>query len=127
METSTQIYVTEANVQDEPVLWLMLTFAAWMGSGGEEQIADAQSDPSFSTDVTEWGTKKGDLGVNPRDGFREVLGAAWPRFGGAEGLYKLANMKVPELATPDISQARRRGVGSILMKYLIELARLCYP
>jgi hypothetical protein len=41
METSTQIYVTEANVQDEPVLWLMLTFAAWMRSGGEEQIADA--------------------------------------------------------------------------------------
>ena len=40
-EASTQVYVTAHNIQDEPVLWLMLTFAAWMGSRGEEQIADA--------------------------------------------------------------------------------------
>ena len=40
MEPSTQIYVTEANVQDEPVLRLKLTFTASIGSGGEGPIAD---------------------------------------------------------------------------------------
>jgi GNAT superfamily N-acetyltransferase len=67
------------------------------------------------------------LGVIPRAGFGDGLGAAWLRFGGADGLHKLENKKVPQLATADISQARRRGVGSILIKHLIELARLCYP
>jgi hypothetical protein len=74
MEANTQIFVTAAKAQDEPVLWLMLTFAAWMGSGGEEQIAHARSDPNLSTYVAEWGTKRGDLGVVARDGFGEVLG-----------------------------------------------------
>jgi hypothetical protein len=41
MEPSTQVYVTAASVQDEPVLWLMLTFTVSIGSGGEEPIADA--------------------------------------------------------------------------------------
>lgn len=66
------------------------------------------------------------MGVIAQDGFGEGLGAAWLHVGGAERPYKQVNKKEPELVTADISQARRRGVGSILMKYLIELARLCY-
>jgi ribosomal protein S18 acetylase RimI-like enzyme len=127
VETNTQVYVTTAKVQDEPVLWLMLTFAAWMGSGGEEQIAHARSDPYLSTYVSEWGTKSGDLGVIARDGFGEVLGAAWLRLGSSEGPYKLGDKQVPELAMAVIPQARRQGVGSVLMKNLIELARPYYP
>lgn len=127
METSFQVSVTAATVQDEPVLWLMLTYAAWMGSGGEEQIVDAQSDPYLSSYVSEWGTKRGDLGVIARDGFGEAIGAAWLRLGGAQGSYKLGDQQVPELATAVIPRARRRGVGSVLMRNLIESARLYYP
>jgi ribosomal protein S18 acetylase RimI-like enzyme len=127
METNTQINVTTAKVQDEPVLWLMLTFAAWMGSGGEEQIAHARSDPYLSDYVSEWGTRRGDLGVIARDEFGEALGAAWLRLSSAERPYKLGNMQVPELAMAVIPQARRRGVGSALMKRLIDLASPCYP
>jgi len=126
METNTRVYLTTANAQDESVLWLMLTFAAWMGSGGEEQIADARSNPYLSTYVSEWGTKRGDLGVIARDGSGKVLGAAWLRLGSAEGPYKLGDMELPELATAVIPQARRRGVGTMLMKHLIDLVRPCY-
>jgi len=127
MEANTQIYVTAAKAQDEPVLWLMLTFAARMESGGEEQIAHARSDPYLSTYVSEWGTKRGDLGVVARDGFGEVLGAAWLRLGSAEGPYKLGDKQVPELATAVMPQARRRGVGTVLMKHLIESAMPYFP
>jgi GNAT superfamily N-acetyltransferase len=127
MVTNSQIYVTAATVQDEPVLWRMLTFAASMGSGGEKQIAHARSDPYLSSYVSEWGTKRGDLGVIARDGLGEVLGAAWLRLGDAVGPYKLADQQVPELATAVIPQARRRGVGSILIKHLLASARLDYP
>lgn len=122
MEANTQIYVTTAKAQDEPVLWLMLTFAAWMGSGGEEQIAQARSDPYLSTYVSEWGTKNGDLGVVARDGGGEVLGAAWLRLGRGEGPFKLGDKQVPELATAVMPHARRQGVGTVLMNHLIELA-----
>ncbi|MFN7898145.1 MAG: GNAT family N-acetyltransferase [Synechococcaceae cyanobacterium] len=98
-----------------------------MGSGGEEQIAHARSDPYLSSYVSGWGSKKGDLGVIARDGFGDVLGAAWLRLGGAEGPYKLGDKQVPELATAVIPQARRRGVGSVLIKHLIASARSSYP
>ncbi|MFN9624517.1 MAG: GNAT family N-acetyltransferase [Cyanobacteriota bacterium] len=127
METNTQIHLQAATVQDESVLWLMLTFAAWMESGGEEQIAQARSDPYLSTYVSGWGARKGDLGVIARDGIGEVLGAAWLRLGGADGPFNLGEKQVPELATAVVPQARRRGVGSAMMKHLIELARPCYP
>lgn len=126
-ETNTQVYVTEAKVEDEPVLWRMLTFAAWMGSDGEEQMAQARSDPYLRTYVSEWGTKRGDLGVIARDRLGEALGATWLRLGSTEGPYKLGDEEVPELATAVIPEARRRGVGSVLMKRLIESARPYYP
>jgi ribosomal protein S18 acetylase RimI-like enzyme len=127
MTTNTQIHVTEAKVEDEPVLWLMLTYAAGMGSGGEEQISQARSDPYLSSYVANWGTKRGDLGVVAREGEGKVLGATWLRLGNAEGPYKLGDDQVPELATAVIPQARNQGVGSVLMKHLIELARPNYP
>jgi GNAT superfamily N-acetyltransferase len=120
MEANTQIDRSMASAQDEPVLWLMLTFAASMGSGGEEQIVRAQSDPYLSTYVSGWGTKKGDLGVVARDGCGEVLGAAWLRLVCAEGPFKLGDREMPELAMAVLPQARRKGVGTVLMNHLIK-------
>jgi ribosomal protein S18 acetylase RimI-like enzyme len=127
METNTQTHLQAATVQDESVLWLMPTFAAWMESGGEEQIAQARSDPYLSTYVSGWGARKGDLGVIARDGIGEVLGAVWLRLGGADGPLNLGDKHVPELATAVVPRARWRGVGTAMIKHLIELASPCYP
>jgi ribosomal protein S18 acetylase RimI-like enzyme len=127
MDAKTQIYVTAAEAEDEPVLWQMLTFAASMGSGGVEQVAHARSDPYLSTYVSEWGSKRGDVGVVARDRFGEVLGAAWLRLGSAGGQFKLGDQQVPELATAVVPQARGRGVGTVLMRHLIEAARPHFP
>ena len=121
-EDHTQIYMTPAEVQDEGVLWLMLTFAASMGKGGAEQVGRAQSDPYLKTYVSGWGLKKGDVGVVSRDELGNVLGAAWLRLGGDGGQFKLSDADVPELATAVIPAARGRGVGTVLMRRLIELA-----
>ena len=127
MDANPRIHVTTANAQDEPLLWLMLTFAASMGSGGVGQIAHAQSDPYLSTYVSQWGSKQGDVGVVARDGSGEALGAAWLRLGGAGGQFKLGDGQVPELATAVVPQARGRGVGTVLMQHLIEAARPHFP
>lgn len=116
------VYIMPAEVQDEAVLWLMLTYAASMGEGGAEQVATAQSDPFLMTYVSGWGLKKGDVGVVARDAPGNALGAAWLRLGGGGGQFKLSDDDVPELATAVIPAARGRGVGTALMKRLIALA-----
>ena len=109
------------------MLWLMLTDAASLGSRGEEQIAHARSDPDLRAHGSEWGTKKGDLGVVALDGLVAPIGAAWLRLDGAQGPYKLGDRQVPELAMAVIPPACRRRVGSRMMQHLIRAAKPHYP
>ncbi|MCB1954567.1 MAG: GNAT family N-acetyltransferase [Rhodocyclaceae bacterium] len=111
--------VSAAEPQDEPFLWLMLTYAASMGGGGEEQISVAQADPYLRTYVAEWGSRPGDLGVVARDGDGRNLGAAWLRLGGGGSAFKLSDSTVPELATAVVPDARGTGVGTAMMRRLI--------
>jgi ribosomal protein S18 acetylase RimI-like enzyme len=121
------IQVTAAGPADEPVLWLMLTYAASMGAGGVERIAEAQADPYLRTYVAGWGSKRGDLGVVARASSGEPIGAAWLRLGDGGGPFKLGDEATPELATAVTPGARGQGVGSLLMKALIEAARPHFP
>jgi ribosomal protein S18 acetylase RimI-like enzyme len=121
------IEVTPAGAGDEPVLWLMLTYAASMGAGGPERIAEAQADPYLRTYVAGWGSRPGDLGVVAREPSGEPIGAAWLRLGTGGGPFKLSDDETPELATAVTPHARGRGVGSLLMKTLIEAARPHFP
>jgi ribosomal protein S18 acetylase RimI-like enzyme len=126
--TMSAIELKAAEADDEAILWLMLTFAASMGAGGAEQIVVAKSDPYLRAYVEGWGSRKGDVGVVARDQDREPLGAAWLRLGGTGGgRFKLGDDEAPELATAVAPRARGQGVGTLMIKRLIEVARPQFP
>lgn len=127
MAEQQQIALVPAQKQDEPALWLMLTYAASMAEGGKAQVPAAKRDPYLKCYVEDWGTRPGDMGIIARNGAGECLGAAWVRLGGEGGQFKLGDERVPELATAVVPHARRRGIGRKMMEALIEAARGRYP
>ncbi len=114
--------ISPANAADAATLWLMLTYAASMGDGGPEQVAEAQADPCLRTYVDGWGTQAGDLGVIARDAGGRAIGAAWLRLSHRATPGRVAEPSVPELATGVLPEARGRGVGTRLLQSLIVLA-----
>jgi GNAT superfamily N-acetyltransferase len=117
-----QVQISPATAEDEEILWLMLTFAASMGSGGMEEVEKARSDPYLSTYVNDWGQQSGDVGVIARDHGGLPSGAAWLRLSHEEAELRVADQSVPELATAVLPHARGRGVGTRMMQALIQLA-----
>ena len=118
-----RIVLEDAKREDEASLWLMLTFAASMGAGGESEVARAKADEYLRSYVEAWGSRIGDIGVMARSESGEVLGAAWLRLGGDGGRFKLGDSAVPELATALVPSARGRGIGTMMMKRLVAVAR----
>ena len=113
---------------DEPTLWLMLTFAASMEHAGDETaIAQAQADEYLRGYVKHWGQQPGDLGIIARSAAGQALGAAWLRLGQKDGPFKVSNSQVPELAIAVLPEARDRGIGKAMMRHLIERARGQFP
>lgn len=117
-----QVQISPATAEDEEILWLMLTFAASMGSGGIEEVEEARSDPYLSTYVNDWGQQSGDVGVIARDPEGLPIGAAWLRVSHVEAEWRVADQSVPELATAVLPHARGRGVGTRMMQALIQRA-----
>jgi GNAT superfamily N-acetyltransferase len=117
-----QVQISPATAEDEEILWLMLTFAASMGSGGMEEVEKARSDPNLSTYVNDWGHQSGDIGIIARDPGGLPIGAAWLRLSHDEAEWRVADQSVPELATAVLPHARGRGVGTRMMQALIKLA-----
>jgi hypothetical protein len=79
MPSAQPFTISLATAEHEPVLWLMLTYAASMGEGGVGEIARAQADPYLRAYVEHWGLRAGDLGVVAHDRQNRPLGAAWLR------------------------------------------------
>ena len=115
-----------ATPADEDFLWLMLTYAATLGSGGADQVAAAKADGYLRCYVEAWGTRPGDLGVIARNAAGQPLGAAWLRLGESGGPFKLSDQTVPELATAVVPGARGKGVGTQLLTALCAHARPHY-
>ena len=110
-----------ATPSDEPFLWSMLAFAASL-AGGDDDVAAAKADPDLRGYVDGFG-RAGDFGVIAfrRD---EPLGAAWARLlVGEPHPSKVWTRDVPELAIATVPGMRGRGVGSVLLRSFLEMAR----
>ena len=107
-----------ATPDDAPLLWRMLTHAASM-EGAEDDVARAQADPELRGYVEGFG-RPGDLGVVAlREG--QAVGAAWLRLlVGEARATKVWTHEVPELAIAVMPDARSAGVGSVLLRALID-------
>jgi ribosomal protein S18 acetylase RimI-like enzyme len=120
-----EVKTRAATPADAPLLWQMLTFAASM-EGTAEDVAHVKHDPHLAEYVKGFG-RAGDLGVVAYAG-EETLGAAWLRLlHGEPNPMMVWTHDVPELAIALTPAARGRGVGTTLLRALIEAAADRYP
>jgi ribosomal protein S18 acetylase RimI-like enzyme len=114
-----------ATPADEPHLWQMLVFAASM-EGKPGDLERAKSEADLRRYVEGFG-RKGDLGV-VAVGREGVFGAAWLRLCSGDALSsQVWTHDVPELAIGIVPAGRGRGVGSLLLRTLIEASTGQYP
>lgn len=113
---------------DEPFLWQMLYYAAHMHEEVGKTVLDAMQNPTLALYVTGWG-RAGDLGfVAEIPATGELVGAAWVRLhqGEQKGYSQTAD-DTPELAIALLPKYLNQGIGTVLMRQLIEAARPHYP
>ena len=112
---------------DEPFLWEMLYYAAHMDEG-EEPLESAKTNPDLAPYVTNWGGT-GDVGVIAIYSTTEAkVGAAWARrMPRGSPLYDYADPSLPELAIAVRPESLGSGIGSALLRRLLEEARNVHP
>ncbi|MGB3671786.1 MAG: GNAT family N-acetyltransferase [Phormidesmis sp.] len=104
-------------IADEPTLWTMLMYAAH-----ESSLVAVKSNPALSRYVQAWG-RSGDLGAIAEQGGIPV-GAVWLRLWSADDRgYGYVADEIPELAIAVVPTSRGSGVGTALLKKILQMAK----
>jgi ribosomal protein S18 acetylase RimI-like enzyme len=108
---------------DIPFVRVMLFEAAhWRAGVARPAIEEALAQPAVAHYVESWG-RAGDAGVVAVEGGGRV-GAAWYRLFPADRPgYGFVDEQTPELSIAVLARARGRGVGTALLRALLEQAR----
>jgi ribosomal protein S18 acetylase RimI-like enzyme len=117
--------VRPASASDLPFLEDMLFEAAyWRAEPSRPARTEGLARPDLAKLLRGWG-RRGDSGVVAESQAGGALGAAWYRFWCADDhSYGFVSAEVPELAIGVRLDARRRGVGTALLRALLEEATL---
>jgi len=117
-----------ATQDDEPFLWEMLYFAAHMEEDGEVSPQVAKKNPDLLKYVYRWG-RETDIGcIALEQDSHQPIGAAWIRLLIAdEKTTSYVDDFTPELAIAVLPEYLGYGVGSLLLKHLLEAAKQRYP
>jgi len=108
---------------DEEFLWEMLYYASHMDEEGAP-AASARTNPDLAGYVENWGERDGDLGFIAVGADGRNLGAAWLRVMPAGSpLHRMGARETPELAIAVAPEAIGAGVGTMMLRRLIEAAR----
>lgn len=114
---SDQYFVRSLTIEDEPMLWTMLMYAAH-----ESSLSVVKANPDLVRYVEGWG-RDGDLGAIA---FQDNIpvGAAWVRLwsAGNRGYGYVAD-DIPELAIAVIPKMRGKGTGTALLEHVFQLAK----
>jgi ribosomal protein S18 acetylase RimI-like enzyme len=107
--------------EDEPVLWEMLYLALHVPEGQPPFPREVLQAPGIRHYVEGWG-RPGDMGVLALDGETPV-GAAWLRLlTGEDRGFGYVDDETPELSIAVMPEYRGRGIGSEMLRRLLEIA-----
>jgi ribosomal protein S18 acetylase RimI-like enzyme len=113
---------------DQQFLFEMMYQALFLEEGQEPYPRDVLNRPEIARYVKDWG-RAGDLGFIAVDiGSDELVGAVWCRLPRAEGQgFGYIDDETPELGIALFPQYREQGIGTALLKHLLEAAKNLYP
>jgi ribosomal protein S18 acetylase RimI-like enzyme len=126
-EKTVNYVIRPAVKDDEPFLWEMLYYAAHMEEDGEVSSQAAKNNPDLMKYVKDWGheTDVGCIALEP--GSNQPIGAAWIRLlTGSEKTISYVNDVIPELAIAVLPAYLGSGVGTQLLKHVLEAAKKRY-
>ena len=113
----------QAQPEDVPFLRKMLFEASYLEGSPRPEFEEGLSDPNLAIYLEDWG-RPGDHGLIAEDEEGKPAGASWYRLFTADRPgWGYIDDQTPELAIAVVSGCRGQGIGSQLLKSLIELAR----
>lgn len=127
--TDTSTYTIKSLTQDdEAFLWEMLYHALYVPTGHAPFPKEIVSQPELAKYVLEWG-KKDDLGFAAVSKITfDPVGAVWIRLFTADIKgYGYVSDQIPELSIAILPGYRNQGIGTALLKHLIEEVKQKYP
>ena len=113
--------IRSLTIQDEPIVWDMLRYAAQ-----EPSLSALQQEPCLARYAAGWG-RTGDMGYGAWQGVIPV-GAAWLRlWSGADQGFGYISDDIPELSIAVAPDYRGHGVGTRLLTQLLTTAKGRFP
>jgi ribosomal protein S18 acetylase RimI-like enzyme len=127
MADSFSYRIRPATVSDEPFLWEMLYQSLYV-EGQEPFPRDVLNRPHIARYVKGWG-RAHDIGFVVEDErSNEPIGAVWCRLSGKdEPGFAYIDEKTPELGIALLPEYRGQGIGTALLKHLLEAVKPLYP
>jgi ribosomal protein S18 acetylase RimI-like enzyme len=107
---------------DQSVLWDMLDHAIYAPNGQKPPLRAILESPDIARYVADWGRQE-DIGYLALEGVIPV-GAVWLRLMHGYGYVK---KDIPELSIAVLPSHRGRGIGTTLLKAIINSAEPIYP
>jgi ribosomal protein S18 acetylase RimI-like enzyme len=108
-------------LEDELIVWEMLRYAAH-----ESSVKSVQQQPELARYALDWG-REGDIGCLAL-GEMSPIGAAWLRLWlGEDKGYGYVKDEIPELAIAVVPDFRGQGVGTELLRQILNTAKTEYP
>jgi ribosomal protein S18 acetylase RimI-like enzyme len=119
--------IRKATPEDEPFLWDMLYYAAWIEKDGAVSSDSAKINPDLIKYVKHWG-RETDLGYIAHEETGKAIGAAWLRLLiGKDKNNSYIDDYTPELAIAVVPEYIGKGVGTALLSKLLETAPKFFP
>jgi ribosomal protein S18 acetylase RimI-like enzyme len=114
-----ETFIRPLTSADEPILWKMQYYASLMDQT-LEPMGSVKLHPYISRYFLTWG-RRGDLGFVAEEKHSKMpVGAAWCRvFGERNKGYGFISDKVPELSIAVLPEYRHSGIGTALIKELL--------
>ncbi len=114
--------------EDESFLWKMLYQAIYVPADQPPPSLEIVKEPQLAKYVRDWG-QSGDQGFLAIDTAAEqAVGAVWSRLLTGENRgYGYVNDEIPELSIAVLPEYRNKGIGTTLLRRMLETAQACYP